>query len=80
MAVAKADDLGAEALAAGGLDRHPAADPQFAHRPDHFDQQALHGADAAEDLDLVDRLDGGRQALHGTRNLSNRLTTKVTER
>ena len=64
MPVAKADDLAGElASAAGGLDQHPAADPEFAHRSDDFDQQALHRFDAAEHLDLVEHLDGGGQGL-----------------
>ena len=53
-----------ELAAAGGLDHHPAADAQLPHRPDDLDQQALHGLDAAEDLDLVDRLDVGGQRSH----------------
>ena len=35
--VAKADDLRGEVVAPGGLDDHPAAHAQLAHRADHFD-------------------------------------------
>jgi hypothetical protein len=44
---------------ANRFDSNAAAYPQLANRADDFDQQALNRLHAAEDLDLVDRFDGG---------------------
>jgi hypothetical protein len=59
VAVAKSDDFGGQLAAAGGLDDHPAADAQLAHRTDDLDQQALDGLDSPEHLDFVDRVNRG---------------------
>ena len=59
MAVTKADDLGAKLRAAHGFDSNPPTDPEFANRSHNFNQETLNRLHAAENLDLVDRLDGG---------------------
>ena len=60
---------------------HAAADAQLAHRADDLDQQALHGLDAAEDLDLVDRLDRRDQRFQcHVQPPSNHVSETVTDR
>ena len=63
--VAKPDDLGGQRRAARRVDHHATANPEFTHRANHFDEQTLHGLDAAENLDFVDGIDGGDEGLHG---------------
>ena len=55
---------GGKLTAARGLDDHPAADAQFAHRPHDFDKQALDGLDPPEHFDLVDRVNGRCKGFH----------------
>src|SRR5690606_29877411 len=43
VAIAKADDFRCQVVAVGGLDHDPAANAQFAYRPDNLDQQPLDG-------------------------------------